>query len=126
MAGSTLRVEIYDKVVIKHARNRLGIRANKREVQRYEAYNSRYLCPIIARSMDFSFVVMPRVKIPSLFKRMRYARYLRMVLHPYRINDIHWYNVGELDGKPVLYDYGDSWFSFRMWMRPVQSRYGAQ
>lgn len=122
MVGSSRRVEIYTDVVIKYARKAVGIRANKREVARFEAYNSRYFCPILAYASDYHFVVMKKAQIPSLRKRLLYARYLRMMLHSYRINDIHWYNVGELNGRAVIFDYADSWFSFRGWLNPLNKK----
>lgn len=117
--GSTRRVELHDGFVIKYAKNMFGRKANRNEVKRYEFLQSKYLCPIINYSPDYKWIVMVRANIPKFRTRLLYSRYLKMKLHTYKIGDIHWYNVGELDGEPVLFDYGESWFSFRIWKNVI-------
>lgn len=108
MFGFTRKVYISQDYVIKIARNRFGMKANIKELMRFSKYGSTYLCPITDHG--FSWIRMPRVSIPPVRERMRYARTLRKALKHTGISDIHFYNIGELNGRPVLYDYGDPWF----------------
>lgn len=111
MIGTTRKVWIYPDYVVKEARNRIGVIINQREVETFLSIPSPYLCPILAYSNDYRSIKMKRVKIPSLRIRLRYARHLRKVLKPYRLQDIRWYNIGEIGNQPVLYDYGGLWLS---------------
>lgn len=100
--------------VVKVARNGIGRSVNQSEVEAYQEIKSPYLCPIIAFSPDFRWITMKRVNIPGIRTRMRYARQIKHALKEYRISDIHFYNVGDIDGTPVIFDYGGMWISPRI------------
>ena len=114
MFGSTRKVEKYEDFVVKVARNGIGRSVNQSEVEAFNEIKSPYLCPIIAYSPDFRWITMKRVEIPPLIVRMRHAKLIRRALREYRIQDIHFYNIGEINGTPVIYDYGGMWISPRI------------
>ena len=110
-------IEIGEDYVIKTARNRISIYCNKIEVER--SGSSEYLAVVIENSPDFKTIKMEKVEIPELIKRLKYARLLKKELKGF--SDIHWYNVGEKDGKPILYDYGGTLVVWRVLYNRLKS-----
>jgi hypothetical protein len=115
--GFHREVEIAEDYVIKRARNKISVYCNKTEVER--SGSSEYLAKVIETSDDFKVIKMERVDIPSLRTRLRYARLLKRQLKG--LSDIHWYNIGEKNGIPMLYDYGDTLVIWRILFRKLRN-----
>ena len=110
------QVRVYQKHVIKIARNKVFVHCNKLEAQL--SGTSEYLAEVHGVSDDFTVLQMERVQIPPFRKRLEYTRFLKKELKG--MSDVHWYNVGEKNGRPVLYDYGGTlvtWKLFYRWLK---------
>lgn len=116
MMGTHRKVEILDDYVIKKARTKTSRYCN--EMEATLSGTNPYLAKVIEVSSDYSYLKMERVKIPKFTKRLLYARYLKIELKG--ISDIHWFNIGEKNGKPVLFDYGQNFVLSRLIIRKIK------
>ena len=118
--GIHRKVQLKNSYVIKVARNRISRECNRVEWELSDT--SRYFakCPMV--SPDYRELRMERVQIPGVLTRMKYAKFLRKELKG--ISDIHWYNVGETHGHPVLYDYGGTLIILRLIARKIRLAIG--
>ena len=107
------KVQVYDRIVVKTARNRVSVYCNKLEAEL--SGTSEYLAKVIEVSPDFRTLTMVKVDTPSFRKRLQYTKFLKKELKD--ISDVHWYNVGERNGKPMLYDYGGTLVTWRLLYR---------
>ena len=110
-------IEIGEDYVIKTARNKISIYCNQLEAEK--SGSSEYLALVIESSPDFKIIKMEKVEIPNIIKRLEYTRLLKKELKGF--SDIHWYNVGEKDGKPILYDYGGTLVLWRVLYKRLKS-----
>ena len=109
-------VQINETHVTKTARNRIAIYCNKVEVSR--SGTSKYLARVIEFTPDYKIIKMEKVQIPSIKKRLAHAKMLKHELKGF--SDIHWYNIGEKDGMPMLYDYGDTFVLWRIVINKIK------
>jgi hypothetical protein len=108
-------IEICENHVIKKARNRYSAYCNQLEAER--SGSSKYLALVLDYSPDFSMLKMEKVEIPSIIKRLKYSKFLKSELKG--IGDIHWYNIGDKNGTPMLYDYGETFIIWRLLFKKI-------